>query len=86
MSTGVWLCSSRPAYIRWESTRDEDDGDRDDEVGEDGEDKEMDDKERMRDLAPVSLWQEVEGGALATISGRALCAASSTYIHRNALN
>ena len=90
MSIRVWLCS-RPAYMRWEGTGDEDDGDRDDEVDEDGEDKEMDDKERMRDLAPVSLWQEVEGegggrGALATISGRALCAASSTYIHRNTLN
>ena len=30
---------------------------RDDEAGGDGEDKKMDDKERMRDLAPVSLWQ-----------------------------
>ena len=32
-----------------------DDDDRDDEAGGDGEDKKMDDKERMRDLAPVSL-------------------------------
>ena len=58
---------------------------RDDEAGGDGEDKKMDDKERMRDLAPVSLWQGGGEGALGTISVRALCAAP-TYIHRNALN
>ena len=37
-----------------EGTRGKKDHDMADEVGED---KEMDDKERMKDLAPVSLWQ-----------------------------
>ena len=71
----------------WEGTRAKKDHDMADEVGED---KEMDDKERMKDLAPVSLWQarrqEKEFTRYNFRTSTNAPWAASTYIHRRALN
>ena len=69
----------------WEGTRGKKDHDMADEVGED---KEMDDKEGMKDLAPVSLWQARRQEKEFTRYNFRTNApwAASTYIHRRALN